>query len=209
MAGLSPTAAVWQCNSLRSIPKFCSFLQRRSPLQRQKSPITGPRSPTRHRKSTKRRARSPRAAEKASRKAPRADRRRRSPRRHHPRLAEPTVFTDARNDMTIAREETFGPVLTIIPYRDEAEAIAIASDTSYGLHAYVLIGDRARGARVAAQIEAGRVLVNTLLHEPKAPFGEVQAVGHRAGKRPLRAGGIRGATGDRGGLDARQRGRRT
>lgn len=73
--------------------------------------------------------------------------------------------------MTIAREEIFGPVLTIIPYRDEAEAIAIANDTSYGLHAYVLTGDSARGARVASQIEAGRVLVNTLTHEPKAPFG--------------------------------------
>ena len=86
-------------------------------------------------------------------------------------LGKPTVFTDARNDMTIAREEIFGPVLTVIPYRDEAEAIAIANDTSYGLHAYVLTGDSARGARVAAQIEAGRVLVNTLAHEPRAPFG--------------------------------------
>jgi aldehyde dehydrogenase (NAD+) len=86
-------------------------------------------------------------------------------------LVRPTVFTDVRNDMVIAREEIFGPVLTIIPYRDEAEAIAIANDTSYGLHGYVLTGDSARGARVAAQIEAGRVLVNTLNHEPKAPFG--------------------------------------
>ena len=86
-------------------------------------------------------------------------------------LVKPTVFTDARNDMTIAREEIFGPVLTVIPYRDEADAIAIANDTSYGLHAYVLTGDSARGARVAAQIEAGRVLVNTLTHEPRAPFG--------------------------------------
>lgn len=102
-------------------------------------------------------------------------------------LVKPTVFTDARNDMTIAREETFGPVLTIIPYRDEAEAIA--NDTSYGLHAYVLIGDRARGARVAAQIEAGRVLVNTLLHEPKAPFGgfKQSGIGRESGHFRLEA----------------------
>ena len=71
--------------------------------------------------------------------------------------------------MTIAREEIFGPVLSIIAYRDEAEAIAIANDTDYGLSALVLGGERARG--VAQQIESGRVLVNTLAHEPKAPFG--------------------------------------
>ena len=86
-------------------------------------------------------------------------------------LVRPTVFTHVRNDMVIAREEIFGPVLTIIPYRDEAEAIAIANDTPYGLHGYVFTGDSARGAAVAEQIEAGRVLVNTLTHEPKAPFG--------------------------------------
>jgi len=86
-------------------------------------------------------------------------------------LVRPTVFTDVRNDMTIAREEIFGPVLSIIPYDDEAEAIALANDTSYGLHGYVFTADAARGARVAERIEAGRVLVNTLTHEPKAPFG--------------------------------------
>jgi aldehyde dehydrogenase (NAD+) len=86
-------------------------------------------------------------------------------------LVRPTVFTDVHNDMTIAREEIFGPVLSIIPYDDEAEAIALANDTSYGLHGYVFTADAARGARVAERIEAGRVLVNTLTHEPKAPFG--------------------------------------
>ncbi|WP_257454175.1 aldehyde dehydrogenase family protein [Archangium lipolyticum] len=84
---------------------------------------------------------------------------------------KPTVFTDVRNDMTIAREEIFGPVLSLITYRDEDEAVAIANDTLYGLHGYVVSGDPQRGARVAARIEAGRVLVNTLTHEPKAPFG--------------------------------------
>lgn len=86
-------------------------------------------------------------------------------------LVRPTLFTDVRNDMTIAREEIFGPVLSIIAYDDEEEAIAIANDTSYGLSAYVATGDIERGARVAARIDAGRVMINTLTHEPKAPFG--------------------------------------
>ncbi len=64
--------------------------------------------------------------------------------------------------MTIAREEIFGPVLSIIPYADEAEAVAIANDTVYGLQAYVLSGDLDRARRVADQILAGRVLINTL-----------------------------------------------
>jgi aldehyde dehydrogenase (NAD+) len=86
-------------------------------------------------------------------------------------LVRPTLFTDVRNDMTIAREEIFGPVLSIIPYEDEDDAVAIANDTSYGLSAYVMTTNAQRGARVAARIDAGRVMVNTLTHEPKAPFG--------------------------------------
>ena len=86
-------------------------------------------------------------------------------------FVRPTVFSGVGNDMTIAREEIFGPVLAIIPYRDEEEAIAIANDTQYGLQAYVLSSDPARARAVAARIEAGRVLINTLAHEPKAPFG--------------------------------------
>lgn len=86
-------------------------------------------------------------------------------------LVRPTLFTDVRNDMTIAREEIFGPVLSIIPYEDDDDAIAIANDTSYGLSAYVVTTNTERGARVAARIDAGRVMVNTLTHEPKAPFG--------------------------------------
>jgi aldehyde dehydrogenase (NAD+) len=73
--------------------------------------------------------------------------------------------------MTIAREEVFGPVLSIIPYEEDEEAIAIANDTVYGLQAYVLSGDMARARRVADRIVAGRVLINTLAHEPIAPFG--------------------------------------
>lgn len=84
-------------------------------------------------------------------------------------FVRPTLFTDVNNQMTIARDEIFGPVLSIITYRDEDEAIAIANDTDYGLSALVLGGERA--SVVAQQIESGRVLVNTLAHEPKAPFG--------------------------------------
>ncbi|KJV27770.1 aldehyde dehydrogenase family protein [Luteibacter yeojuensis] len=86
-------------------------------------------------------------------------------------LVRPTVFTDVRNDMAIARDEIFGPVLAILPYDTEEEAIAIANDTPYGLSAYIATTDLGRGARVAARIDSGRVMVNTLTHEPKAPFG--------------------------------------
>lgn len=83
----------------------------------------------------------------------------------------PTIFSDATNAMTIAREEIFGPVITIIPYADEEDAISIANDTPYGLQAFVLSADEARARHVAERIDAGRVLVNTLMHEPAAPFG--------------------------------------
>lgn len=86
-------------------------------------------------------------------------------------FVRPTVFSDVTNDMTIAREEIFGPVLSIITYRDTEEAISIANDTPYGLQAYVLSADTKRAREVAARIDAGRVLVNTLAHDPAAPFG--------------------------------------
>lgn len=86
-------------------------------------------------------------------------------------FVKPTIFTHAHNQMRIAREEIFGPVLTIIPYADEAEAVAIANDTNYGLSALVLGKNPQRCERVARQIDSGRVLINTLAHEPRAPFG--------------------------------------
>ena len=86
-------------------------------------------------------------------------------------FVQATVFTDVRNSMRIAQEEIFGPVLAIIPYRDEADAVAIANDTPYGLCAYVSSADRARAVRVAARIDAGRVCINNVLHDPLAPFG--------------------------------------
>ncbi|MCV2513242.1 aldehyde dehydrogenase family protein, partial [Leclercia pneumoniae] len=102
-------------------------------------------------------------------------------------FVRPTLFSDVHNQMIIAQEEIFGPVLCIIPYRDEAEAIAIANDTHYGLSAMVLGG--ARAGSVAQQIEAGRVLVNTLTHEPKAPFGGFKhsGVGREMGTWGIRA----------------------
>ncbi|KAK47684.1 aldehyde dehydrogenase [Caballeronia jiangsuensis] len=86
-------------------------------------------------------------------------------------FVRPTIFSDVKNDMTIAREEIFGPVLSIIAYGDTEDAIAIANDTPYGLQAYVASSDAARANAVAERIDAGRVLVNTLAHEPAAPFG--------------------------------------
>lgn len=86
-------------------------------------------------------------------------------------FVQPTLFTRANNQMRIAREEIFGPVLTIIPYKDEAEAVAIANDTNYGLSALVLGKNRDACERVARRIDSGRVSVNTLAGDPRAPFG--------------------------------------
>jgi aldehyde dehydrogenase (NAD+) len=83
---------------------------------------------------------------------------------------KPTLIATT-NDMTIAREEIFGPVLSLITYRDEAEAIRIANDTPYGLHGYVAAGDVEHGRQVARQIRAGRVMVNDVIDAPDAPFG--------------------------------------
>jgi aldehyde dehydrogenase (NAD+) len=86
-------------------------------------------------------------------------------------FVKPTIFSDVKNDMTIAREEIFGPVLSVITYRDDEEGVAIANDTPYGLQGYVMSSDLTRANTIASQIEAGRVLINTLTHEPMAPFG--------------------------------------
>jgi len=86
-------------------------------------------------------------------------------------FVNPTVFINVNNQMRIAREEIFGPVLSVLTYRTEAEAIEIANDTTYGLQAYVSSSDAKRAHAVASQIEAGRVLINVLKHDPLAPFG--------------------------------------
>src|ERR1700723_1012392 len=78
----------------------------------------------------------------------------------HGYFVKPTVFADVRNDMTIAREEIFGPVLCMIPYDDEEQALAIANDTPYGLSSYVTSGDMDHARRVAKRLRAGNVHIN-------------------------------------------------
>jgi aldehyde dehydrogenase (NAD+) len=86
-------------------------------------------------------------------------------------FVKPTVFVNVKNDMTIAREEIFGPVLSVIAYENEEDAIRIANDTDFGLHAYVSGTDVQRARRVASQLLAGRVAINGLLDDQQAPFG--------------------------------------
>ncbi|QBF29917.1 5-carboxymethyl-2-hydroxymuconate semialdehyde dehydrogenase [Thalassococcus sp. S3] len=90
----------------------------------------------------------------------------------------PTLFTKATNDMAIARDEIFGPVLTAIPFDTEEDAIRIANDTAYGLTAYVWTNDLTRALRVTDRIEAGMIWVNSenVRHLP-TPFGGVKASG--------------------------------
>ena len=91
---------------------------------------------------------------------------------------KPTVFGKVRNDMTIAREEIFGPVLSIIAYRDEEDAVRIANDTVYGLAGAVWSRDDARAQRVARRIRAGQVDVNGGAFNMNAPFGGFKQSGH-------------------------------
>ena len=102
---------------------------------------------------------------------------------------EPTLFTNARNDMTIAREEIFGPVITAIPFRDEADAIAIANDSDYGLYGYIWTGDSARGLHVARALRTGTVQINGSPMNPDAPFGgyKLSGVGRDGGRYALQA----------------------
>lgn len=86
-------------------------------------------------------------------------------------FARPTIFTGVTNNMRIAREEIFGPVLCLIAYDDEEEAVEISNDSEYGLQAYVLGSDQSRALRVAERLLAGRVIVNGAPHDPRAPFG--------------------------------------
>jgi aldehyde dehydrogenase (NAD+) len=90
---------------------------------------------------------------------------------------KPTLFSNVRNDMTIAREEIFGPVVTIIPYQDEEDAIRIANDTDYGLSA-VLFGAPEEVKRVAPRLRAGMVYVNGGQPDPGLPFGGYKQSGN-------------------------------
>jgi aldehyde dehydrogenase (NAD+) len=104
-------------------------------------------------------------------------------------FVKPTVFVNVRNDMTIAQEEIFGPVLCVIAYDSEDEAIRIANDSKYGLHAAVLGTDLQRARRVASQIRAGRVVINGMTDDPQAPWGgfKFSGVGREYGQYGMEA----------------------
>jgi len=90
----------------------------------------------------------------------------------------PTIFSNVRNDMVIAREEIFGPVLCIIPYQNEDEAVRIANDTPYGLAAYVWSKDPVRAARIGRRIRAGQVTINGQRGDMNTPFGGFKMSGN-------------------------------
>jgi hypothetical protein len=103
---------------------------------------------------------------------------------------KPTVFANVTRVMRIAKEEIFGPVLSILTFKTEAEAIEIANDTEFGLIAYVSSADPERAYRVARKLAAGRVLINTVSHDPYAPFWpEVLSNSLEPGWVPTKMGG--------------------
>jgi len=104
-------------------------------------------------------------------------------------FVKPTVFVNVKNDMTIAQEEIFGPVLSVIAYDSEDEAIRIANDSKYGLHAAVMGTDLQRAHRVASQLQAGRVVINGMTDDPQAPWGgfKYSGVGREYGRYGIEA----------------------
>lgn len=93
-------------------------------------------------------------------------------------FVRPTIFSNVNNQMVIAREEIFGPVLCILPYGTEEEAIAIANDTPYGLAAYVWSTDNVRARRVGSRIRAGQVALNGAYGDMQTPFGGFKMSGN-------------------------------
>lgn len=92
-------------------------------------------------------------------------------------FVQPTVFADVDPKSTIAQEEIFGPVLSVIPYTDEAQAVAIANDSEYGLGGTVWSSDADRGTAMARRIQSGTVGVNGYQNDPTAPFGGIKSSG--------------------------------
>jgi aldehyde dehydrogenase (NAD+) len=90
----------------------------------------------------------------------------------------PTVFANVTPEMRIAKEEIFGPVVSIMPYETEEDAIREANNTVYGLAAYIQSGDRAKAQQVAAQMRAGTVYINTPSTDIAAPFGGYKQSGN-------------------------------
>ncbi|MGH2982448.1 MAG: aldehyde dehydrogenase family protein, partial [Solirubrobacterales bacterium] len=93
-------------------------------------------------------------------------------------FVRPTVFSEVENSMTIAQEEIFGPVLSVIPYNDEEEAVQIANDSIYGLAGAVWSADEARAVGVARRMQTGQVEINGGAFNPLAPFGGYKQSGH-------------------------------
>ena len=104
-------------------------------------------------------------------------------------FVKPTVFVNVKNDMAIAQEEIFGPVLSVIAYDSEDEAIQIANDSKYGLHSAVMGTDLERARGVASQLRAGRVVINNMTDDPQAPWGgfKYSGVGREYGKYGIQA----------------------
>jgi betaine-aldehyde dehydrogenase len=93
-------------------------------------------------------------------------------------FVKPTVFSEVTNDMTIAQEEIFGPVLSILPYDSEEEAIAIANDSPYGLSGGVQSADPEKAKAVARRIRTGQIEINAGSFNPNAPFGGYKQSGY-------------------------------
>ena len=104
-------------------------------------------------------------------------------------FVKPTLLTDCTNDMHTVREEIFGPVVVVVPYRDREEAIQLANDSDYGLYDYIFTGDTAKAYAMAKRLRAGNVGINTLQRNPETPFGgfKQSGVGRDGGSFGLHA----------------------
>jgi aldehyde dehydrogenase (NAD+) len=92
---------------------------------------------------------------------------------------EPTIFANATNNLKISREEVFGPVLPVVPFEDEEEAVRVANDTHYGLAAGIQTGNLGRAVRLADRIKSGTVWSNTWhKYHPNPPFGGYMMSGY-------------------------------
>jgi aldehyde dehydrogenase (NAD+) len=104
-------------------------------------------------------------------------------------FVRPAVFADVNNDMEIAREEVFGPVLAVVPFTDEDEAVRLANDTEYGLGAGVYTSDVRRAFRLARRLRAGTIGINGFQIEPHLPFGgfKQSGIGREGGQSAFEA----------------------
>lgn len=104
-------------------------------------------------------------------------------------FVKPTAFVNVTSDMVIAKEEIFGPVLSILTYQTEEDAVNIANDTPFGLHAFISGKDISKANRISRSIRAGRVSINTMAHDPYAPFGgfKMSGIGREGGIYGLEA----------------------